>query len=493
MLAPELKGKINKLWDKFWAGGLANPLTAIEQISYLIFLKRLEDIDNHEKKRVEAKGEKYKSIFEGKDDCKWSHWKHFNAEQMILHVRDNVFPFLKSIQKGNDGEFSKQMQDAIFLIPKPSLLQEAVSIIDELNITARNQDTQGDLYEYLLSELNQAGKAGQFRTPRHIIRMMVELVNPQLGEKVCDPACGTAGFLVNSYQHILKVNTTKDLIKYDDEGVPYNLIGDKIAEKKHWDLLRMHTFYGYDFDGTMARVASMNMILHGIEHPNIRRFDTLSKAFEHKSDYDIILANPPFTGSIDVGDVHDNFKVGTTKTELLFLELFYNLLNIGGRCAVIVPNGVLFGSSNAHIQVRRILLEKCQMEAVISMPSGVFKPYSGVGTAVLVFTKGGKTSNVWFYDMTSDGFSLDDKRDFIDGKGDIPDIIEKYKTRTSGANSIIVPFEDIKNNDYNLSISRYREVEHENIVYDNPKNIIDRVLKKEEEIGKELNELRKMV
>jgi len=235
------------------------------------------------------------------------------------------------------------------------------------------------------------------------------------------------------------------------------------------------------------------MILHGIEHPNIRRFDTLSKAFEHKSDYDIILANPPFTGSIDVGDVHDNFKVGTTKTELLFLELFYNLLNIGGRCAVIVPNGVLFGSSNAHIQVRKILLEKCQMEAVISMPSGVFKPYSGVGTAVLVFTKGGKTSNVWFYDMTSDGFSLDDKRDFIDGKGDIPDIIEKYKTRTSGANSIIVPFEDIKNNDYNLSISRYREVEHEQIVYDNPKDIIDRVLKKEEEIGKKLSELRKVI
>lgn len=493
MLAPELKGKINKLWDKFWAGGLANPLTAIEQISYLIFLKRLEDIDNHEKKRVEAKGEKYKSIFEGREDCRWSHWKYQNAEQMILHVRDKVFPFLKSIQKGNDGEFSKQMRDAIFLIPKPSLLQEAVSIIDELNITARNQDTQGDIYEYLLSELNQAGKAGQFRTPRHIIRMMVELVNPQLGEKVCDPACGTAGFLVNSYQHILKVNTTKDLIKYDDEGVPTNLIGDKIADKKHWDLLRMHTFYGYDFDGTMARIASMNMILHGIEHPNIRRFDTLSKAFEHKADYDVILANPPFTGSIDAGDVHDNFKVGTTKTELLFLELFYNLLNIGGRCAVIVPNGVLFGSSNAHIQIRKLLMEKSQMEAVISMPSGVFKPYSGVGTAVLVFTKGGKTSNVWFYDMKSDGFSLDDKRDFIDGKGDIPDIVEKYKTRSSGANCIIVPFEDIKNNDYNLSISRYREVEYEHIIYDNPKDIIDGVLKKEEEIGKELNELKRLI
>lgn len=493
MLAPELKSKIARLWDKFWAGGLANPLTAIEQISYLVFMKRLEDLDTIERKGAEARKEKYVSIFDGREDCRWSHWKHFNADDMIVHVRDKVFPFLKSINKGEDGEFSKQMHDAIFLIPKPSLLQEAVSIIDELNITARNQDAQGDIYEYLLSELNQAGKAGQFRTPRHIIRMMVELVNPQLGEKVCDPACGTAGFLINAYQHIVKVNTSPDLIKYDTEGVAYNLIGDKIVDKKHWDLLRRHTLYGFDFDATMARIASMNMILHGIEHPNIQRFDTLSKAFEHKPDYDVILANPPFTGSIDVGDVNDTFRTGTTKTELLFLELFHNLLNIGGRCAAIVPNGVLFGSSNAHIQVRKLLLEKCQLEAVISMPSGVFKPYSGVGTAVLVFTKGNKTSNVWFYDMQSDGFSLDDKRDLIDGKGDIPDIIERFKNKQSGENSIIVSFEDIKNNDYNLSISRYKEVKHEEIVYEKPKVIIDKVLKLEDKITKELNELRKMV
>jgi type I restriction enzyme M protein len=251
--------------------------------------------------------------------------------------------------------------------------------------------------------------------------------------------------------------------------------------------------YGYDFDGTMARIASMNMILHGIEHPHIIRFDTLSKAFEHKPDYDVILANPPFTGSIDAGDVHDNLKLQTTKTELLFLELMYNLLNIGGRCAVIVPNGVLFGSSNAHTQVRKLLLEKCQMEAVISMPSGVFKPYSGVGTAILVFTKGGKTSNVWFYDMKSDGFSLDDKRDLIDGKGDIPDIIKKFKTKSIGDNSLIVSFEDIKKNDYNLSISRYKEVEHEEITYEDPKKIIEKVLKTEGDITKELNELKKMI
>jgi len=493
MLAPELKSRINKLWDKFWAGGIANPLTAIEQISYLIFMKRLEDLDNQEKKRVEAKKERYNSVFKGHKDCRWSHWKHFNAEEMIVHVRDNVFPFLKSIKKGNDGEFSKQMQEAAFLIPKPSLLQEAVSIIDELNITARNQDTQGDIYEFLLSELNQSGKAGQFRTPRHIIRMMVEILNPQLGEKICDPACGTAGFLINAYQHILKTNTSKDLIKYDKEGVVHNLIGDKIVDKKHWELLRRHTLFGYDFDSTMARIASMNMMLHGIEHPNIIRFDTLSKAYEHKADYDIILANPPFKGSIDKGDIHDNLKIKTTKTELLFLELFYTLLNIGGRCAVIVPNGVLFGGSNAHKKVRKLLLEKCQMEAVISMPSGVFKPYSGVGTAVLVFTKGNKTSKVWLYDMKSDGFSLDDKRDFIDGKGDIPDITEKYKTRAKGENSIIVSFKDIKENDYNLSFSRYNEVKHEEIKYEDPNEIIERILKTEDVISKELKALRKMI
>src|SRR3990167_9124501 len=362
MLATELKGKINKLWDKFWAGGLANPLTAIEQISYLIFIKRLEELDDENANRAQARKEKYESVFFGtlelegkkidKKTCRWSHWKHLNAEEMMKHVRDNVFPFIKNIKTNGNTQFSELMKDSLFMIPKPSLLQEAVSILDSLEIAPQNYDTLGDLYEYLLSELNSAGKAGQFRTPRHIIRMMVELLNPQLGEKVCDPACGTAGFLVNAYQYILKMNTSPDLIKYDEEGVPYNLIGDKITEKKHWELLRRHCLYGYDFDGTMARIASMNMMLHGIEHLNITRFDTLSKAFEHKPEYDIILANPPFTGSIDIGDVHDNFRLGTTKTELLFLELFYNLLNIGGRCAVIVPNGVLFGSSNAHVQIR---------------------------------------------------------------------------------------------------------------------------------------------
>lgn len=385
------------------------------------------------------------------------------------------------------------MKDAVFMIPKPSLLQDAISIIDELNITAQNQDTQGDIYEFLLSELNQAGRAGQFRTPRHIIRMMVDIIDPKLGERVLDPACGTAGFLVNAYQHVLLKNTSKEMIKYDDQGVPYNIIGDKIVGKEHWEFLRGKSFFGFDFDGTMARIASMNMLLHGLEKPNIIRKDTLSKSFEIKSDYDVILANPPFTGSIDKSDINDEFMLKTTKTELLFLELMYNLLEIGGRCAVIVPNGVLFGSSNAHKDVRKLLMEKCSLEGVVSMPSGVFKPYSGVATSILIFTKGGTTDNVWFYEMRADGFSLDDKRDFIDGKGDIPDIIESFKMKTVSEKAIVVPFTEIKEHDYILSISRYRELAHEDTEYDDPKEIIERVLVAEAEIKKELEDLKRMV
>jgi type I restriction enzyme M protein len=456
-------------------------------------MKRLEDLDNTHQKRAEARKEKYESIFKGHENCRWSHWKYFNAEDMLKHIRDVVFPFIKQLRRGEDTKFAENMKDSAFLIPKPSLLQESVSIIDELNITSRNQDIQGDVYEYLLSMLNISGENGQFRTPRHIIRMMVELVNPKIGEKIVDPACGTAGFLVGAYEHILKTNTSEDIIKYDEYGAPTNLVGDKIVDKKHWDLLRKNTFFGYDFESTMVRIASMNMILHGIETPNIERRDTLSKSFQQKPLYDVVLANPPFAGSVDKSDINDNFKLETTKTELLFLELFHNLLDIGGRGAVIVPQGVLFGSSNAHKKIREMILKNCQLEAVISMLSGVFKPYSGVGTAVLVFTKGNKTDSVWFYDMESDGYTLDDKRDFIDGKGDIPDIIEKFKTKAVSKKSIVVPFEKIKGKDYNLSISQYKELEHEKIKYEDPKKIVDKVLKTEDEIFKELNELKKMI
>lgn len=472
---------------------LGDPLTAIEQMSYLIFMKRLEDLDIVHRMRAEAVGETYKSVFEGYENCKWSNWKHMNAEAMYKHVSEVVFPFIKNLHNGEDVVYALYMRDATFMIPKASLLQEAVSIIDEIKIGER-PDIQGDIYEHLLGELKTAGKNGQFRTPRHIIRMMVELVDPEIGQKICDPACGTGGFLIASYQHILKRHTTTDMVKYDPDGTPHNLIGDKIVRKEHWELLWKETFFGFDFDITMIRIALMNMILHGIKEPNIRQIDTLSKRFEQKQQYDVVLANPPFAGYVDKADINDNFKTDTTKTELLFLELFYNLLTVGGKAAVIVPNGVLFGASNAHIKIRQLLLENSDLQAVISMPPGVFKPYSGVGTAVLVFVKGGKTDNVWFYEMTSDGHSLDERRDFIDGKGDIPDIISKFKEgRVESTKSILVPFETIKKNNYNLSISSYKHVLQEEVQYEEPEVLIENVLTLEEQIAQELQELKAMM
>src|SRR2546427_6304720 len=454
MLTPELKQQINGLWDQFWSGGIANPLVAIEQMSYLIFMKRLEDLDSIHARNAAARGEVRQSVFIGHEDSRWSRWKHLNAEAMLTHVRDVVFPFIKNLTNGDETYYSRYMKDAQFVIPKAALLQEAVSIIDSMKIAEQNQDTQGDIYEHLLGELKTAGKNGQFRTPRHIIRMMVELVDPNIGQKVCDPACGTGGFLVAAYQHILRKYTSPEMVKVDEDGTPHNLIGDKIVKKEHWDFLWKETFYGFDFEITMIRIALMNMILHGIMQPNIKQIDTLSKRFDQKSIYDIVFANPPFAGYVDKTDISDSFKLDTTKTELLFVELFHNLLNIGGKAAVIVPNGVLFGSSNAHIKARKLLLENCDLQAVVSMPGGVFQPYSGVGTAVLVFVEGGSTENVWFYEMKADGYSLDLKRDFIDGKGDIPDVVEKFKKGKLESNqSILVPFSEIKKNNYNLSIS----------------------------------------
>ena len=498
-LAPELKSKIDTLWDRFWSGGMSNPLQSIEQMSYLIFMKRLEDMDNNESARSKARGAPYHSIFDGHEDCRWSHWKHFNAEDMLKHVRDIVFPFIKTLHDGEKSLFAEQMKDAIFIIPKPSLLQEAVSIIDEMNITAQNRDTQGDIYEYLLSQLSTAGKNGQFRTPRHIIRMMVELVEPGVNDRICDPACGTAGFLINAYEYIIRRYTSSDLLKVDEEGEYYNLIGDRITETKHWEKLWDDTFYGYDFDSTMARISLMNMILHGIKAPHIEQKDTLSKGYQEEDKYTVVLANPPFKGSIDKSDINDSLTLETTKTELLFVERMMRLLQIGGRCGVIVPDGVLFGSSNAHKNLRKLLLEHCQLEGVISMPSGVFRPYAGVSTAILVFVKGGHTENVWFYDMEADGYSLDDKRNFIDGKGDIPNIIEHYKKRREEARTnrkgkcFYVPVSEIKDNSYDLSISRYKEIEYEEVQYEKPEVIIQHIEEIEDQIKCNIIGLKKLL
>jgi type I restriction enzyme M protein len=417
-------------------------------------MRRLEVLDAQRNQYAKAKGEKFISIYKNHEECQWSFWKNMNAKDMLKHVSTIVFPFIQNISVGDDAIYSKNMKDATFMIRKPSLLQEAVSIFDELDITNQNQDTQGDIYEHLLSELQISGKNGQFRTPRHIIRMIIELVNPQLGETICDPACGTGGFLINSYEHIVKNNTSEDLIKMDSDGTAHNIIGDKITKKEHWDLLKNKTFYGFDFDNTMLRIGLMNMILHGISHPQILYADSLSKNFDHTKKYDIIIANPPFSGSIDKNDIHDDFKISTSKTELLFLELFYNILKVGGRAGIVIPVGILFGSSKIHVELRKILLEKCQIEAIIYLPSGVFKPYSGVRTAIMIFVKGGSTKNVWLYNMTHDGFSLDDKRERIE-QDDIPDILKTFSNKKKTKKSVEISLKQIQENDYSLDVKRY--------------------------------------
>ncbi|MBI2966215.1 MAG: N-6 DNA methylase [Bacteroidetes bacterium] len=519
-----LKSKVDSLWNRFWSGGISNPLTAIEQMSYLIFLKRLEDMDNARAAAAKRRKTDFKSIFdkyeklhpspigEGKG-VRWSYWSQLPGDEMLRHVRDTVFEFLRNLGS-ETSSFTQHMEDAMFTIPKASLLQEAVKIIDDMHISEQNIDVQGDLYEYLLGQLSTAGKNGQFRTPRHIIRMMTKLIDPKAGERICDPAAGTAGFLVSAYQHILEMNTSDDIKTYDEEGMPHNLIGDKMEPKFHKFLkgtlvdVRNNSspsgrsggvaLSGFDFDATMVRMGAMNLMLHGVDNPNFRYADALSKQFSEKQCYDVILANPPFKGSIDESDVNERFTTKTKKTELLFVELIYDLLVTGGRAAVIVPDGVLFGTSNAHVGVRKILVDKCKLEGIISMPSGVFKPYAGVSTAVLVFTKGGITGKVWFYDMQADGFSLDDKRQKI-SDNDIPDIIKEFAVgskqlaRNKNKKVVVVNVDEIKKNKYDLSISRYKPVEHKPVQYEKPGALMDKVLMLEEEIAEYVRTIKKSV
>jgi len=482
MLHAELKSKIRKLWDKFWSGGISNPLQAIEQISYLIFMKKLEDKDVLDEQKATLKNIKFKSIFIGHENCKWSVWSEYSSDKILSHVRDIVFKFMRELG-GENSHYNNYMKDATFSLPTASLLIEAVSIINDLHIKEQNQDAQGDIYEYLLSELTTAGKNGQFRTPRHIIKMMVELAKPELGDRILDPACGTAGFLVNAYEHILKTNQKTGVSTLTPQ------------QKK---ILDEESLYGYDIDRTMVRIAVMNLMMHGITNPNIVGEDTLSKRYNEKGVYDVILANPPFKGSINESEKSDELTISTSKTELLFLELMYNCLSIGGRCAVIVPDGVLFGNSNAHKSIRKLLLEKCRLDAIISMPSGIFKPYAGVSTAVLFFTKGEPTEKVWFYDMEADGFSLDDKRTEIK-ENDIPDILERFEKRNKENNKdrskkdFLVPIDEIKANEWDLSINKYRKEKHEETVYRESKEIIKDAKTEVKELLEGFEELEKLV
>jgi len=424
---PQLRSKIDALWDKLWSGGLSNPLDAIEQLSYLLFLKQLDEREQDAERAARQRGKKLVPLF---PDAKlrWSHWSQLSAEQALRQVKDKVFPFLRNLG-GKAGSFGEQMANAEFKINKPSLLIEACRAIEGMEISAQNQDVQGDLYEYLLSKLNTAGTSGQFRTPRHIIRMMVKMVDPRPGERVCDPAAGTCGFLVNAWQHLLETHTDPRDISFDEEGWPHGLTGSRLT-REQWDFAQTHAFTGFDNDSgmTMLRIGSMNLMLHGLTSPRFRYTDTLSKGFNEERAYDVVLANPPFKGAIDAADVNSSLPAKVKKTEILFLHLFLRLLENGGRAAVIVPDGVLFGSSNAHVEIRKRLIEENRLDGVVSMPAGVFRPYAGVSTAVLIFTKAAGTERIWFYDMEHDGFSLDDKRQRVP-ENDIPDLVECWKHR----------------------------------------------------------------
>jgi type I restriction enzyme M protein len=422
-----LRSAVEALWDKLWSGGLANPLDAIEQLSFLLFLKRLDEREQDAERAAKLRGKKFTPIFP-KADLRWSHWTQLPADAALKHVKEAVFPFVKTLG-GAGGSFAAQMENAEFKINKPSLLIEACKAIDAMQISAQNQDVQGDLYEYLLSKLNTAGQNGQFRTPRHIIRMMVNMRDPRPGERICDPAAGTCGFLVNAWQHLLETHTDPRDITYDEEGYPHGLTGSKLT-KEEYEFSQSQALTGFDSDSgmTMLRIGSMNLMLHGIAAPNFRYTDTLSKAFTEERAYDVVLANPPFKGAIDAADVNPTLPVKCKKTEILFLHLFLRLLENGGRAAVIVPDGVLFGSSNAHVDIRKKIIEENRLDGVVSMPSGVFRPYAGVSTAVLLFTKGGTTEKIWFYDMEHDGYSLDDKRQKV-AENDIPDVLDCWDHR----------------------------------------------------------------
>jgi type I restriction enzyme M protein len=422
-----LRSAVEALWDKLWSGGLANPLDAIEQLSFLLFLKRLDEREQDAERAAKLRGKKFTPIFPDAD-LRWSYWTQLPADKALKHVKETVFPFIKNLG-GAGGSFAAQMENAEFKLNKPSLLIEACKAIDAMQISAQNQDVQGDLYEYLLSKLNTAGQNGQFRTPRHIIRMMVKMRDPQPGERICDPAAGTCGFLVNAWQHLLETHTDPLDIKYDEEGYPHGLTGSKLT-KDEYEFSQTKALTGFDSDSgmTMLRIGSMNLMLHGIAAPNFRYTDALSKAFIEERAYDVVLANPPFKGAIDTADVNPTLPVKCKKTEILFLHLFLRLLENGGRAAVIVPDGVLFGSSNAHVDIRKKIIEENRLDAVVSMPSGVFRPYAGVSTAVLLFTKGGTTEKIWFYDMEHDGYSLDDKRQRV-AESDIPDVLDCWQHR----------------------------------------------------------------
>lgn len=510
MLNQEIKNKINQLWDLFWSGGMANPLTALEQISYLLFMRRAEDVGM-------IKSNKYK----------WSIYtvEKRNKEDLPSYMKE-VFNHIKNLYSQQDS-FAEAMEGSEFRIEKPSLLDAAIQLINEIYSEADKerkngqhfQDTLGDFYELILNQTSEAGKNGQFRTPRHIIQLMCEIIEPTIEDTICDVTAGTSGFLVGAYQYIISQNSNEDF-KIDENGFQKRSSGNLIkAGSKKEEKLTKNTFFGYDIDTTMIRLGMMNLLMHNIKEPNIKHIDSISQKFdeiEKGIQYSKILANPPFTGRIDSLEATTSSKIyppiykddkrvkQTIQSEILFLERIVQLLEVNGKAAVIVPEGVLFGSSKAPTKIREILLTECSLDAVISLPSGVFMPYTGVKTSILVFTKkkkkksGFNTKNVWFYGMTGDGYSLDANRKPLKEKP-LPLVKEAFKNRIEISNAkrekkhFFVPLEEIKKNNYQLSFNQYKEFVYENAEYESPKILIDRLLDLEREIIKDIEDLNKLL
>lgn len=483
VITGELKSKINNVWDAFWSGGISNPLEVIEQITYLLFIRRLDDIQTLAEKKARITGTAIATpvFLPGQSHMRWSQLKNASPEVMHKTIAVDVFPFLRNM--GDGTTYSEHMKDARFTIPTPALLSKVVDMLDDIPMADR--DTNGDLYEYLLSKLASAGVNGQFRTPRHVIDLMVKMTAPQPTDEICDPACGTAGFLVAAAEYVRETHSAALL---------------DAAQRSHF---HRSMFHGYDFDNVMLRIGSMNMLMHGIESPDIRYRDSLSEgAAADAEKYTLILANPPFAGSLDYESTAKDLQrtVKTKKTELLFLALFLKLLKPGGRAAVIVPDGVLFGSSTAHKALRKTLVEDQKLDAVIKLPSGVFRPYAGVSTAMLFFTKtnSGGTEDVWFYDVRADGLSLDDKRNPVEAN-DLPDVLARWQTidaeksRARTDQSFLVPKADIVAQGYDLSLNRYKEVVHDEVEHRAPLDIIADIERLDAEIAAELAELKAML
>lgn len=533
MLSNDLKSKINKLWDKFWSRGITNPITAIEQISYLLFLRRIDDADRD----VQTKNNKYKTIFKipkldsngnrlldkkGKtvlqnaDECRWSNFSIIEDVDELLNVVSNrAFPFIKNLNDPNQP-YTRHMQNAVFDIKSATLLREAIddinSIFEDISKQKEEgqqfQDTQGDVYEYLINEIGTSGKNGQFRTPRHIIQFMCEIINPDIDDKICDPACGTGGFLLGAYQHILTKYTQEENLISDENGLMRfkRNGGEKIDDQKTWNKLNNATFFGFDIDQNMVRIGLMNLMLHGIKVPQIENLDTLSQGYDEKhndGEYSVVLANPPFTGRINKDEVSDLLVDYGTQSELLFVNRISRMLRKGGRAAVIIPEGVLFSGSKNQKSTREVLLKDNNLEAVISLPSGVFKPYAGVKTSILIFTKiktgstAFNTEKVWFYELLNDGYSLDDNRRKL-SDNPLPIAKQAFDKRGTDSQSkrlthFYVPVNEIQENSFDLSYNRYKQFEYEEQSYIPPKEILAALFKLEIEIQEEMEDLKKMI